>query len=459
MPQTKEPRDIATIEREMEPVANSIREFQARTEGDNPLTSEEEARYDEMLAQFEPLKEELDRANARRDHERNRRESAERAGQWLDEFNTPRSPLIPMSQPDLRHRGQLSREDRTEGLAAWIRHRAGRELNNEQRTLAERCGFILSSNEAELQLVRDYRVARCLWANEVQFRAQSTTVDSEGGYTVPEEMVRQLEIALLDFSGVRQVADVMRTTGGGPMPWPTINDTDNMGAIVDENAINAEEAMVFGQIMFGAFKFSSLMVLLSQELIEDNAVNLVSQLGRLLGERIGRKQNEQFTVGDGSTGPQGIINAPEGVAAASGTAITGDELIDLVHSVDPAYRDSGRASFQLHDTTLAAVRKLKDSQGAYLWQPGLANGLPAQILGYAYKVNNHMPVIAISAKVVVFGDYSKYKIRDVASFRFRRLVERYAEYDQEAFIAFQRSDGKILDAGTGPLKHLVMAGA
>ena len=157
-----------------------------------------------------------------------------------------------------------------------------------------------------------------------------------------------------------------------------------------------------------------------------------------------------FTVG--TTGNRGVVTmAPVGVTAASEAAITDIELVDLVHSVDPAYR--GQAEFMFNDQTLRELKKLRDAEGRPLWLPGIAVREPDTILGYRYVINTHMPVMEPGAKSVLFGDFSKYYIRDVMDITLVRLDEVYAEYGQVAFLAFSRHDGALLDAGTNPIRR------
>lgn len=196
------------------------------------------------------------------------------------------------------------------------------------------------------------------------------------------------------------------------------------------------------------------------ELLQDSAFDLPSFIARKLGERIGRKQATDFTTGDGSSKPNGIVTASTaGKTAASATAIISDELIDLEHSVDPSYRPG--AGWMFHDNILAAIRKLKESTtNAYIWQPGLQTGIPERILSYPFFINQKMASsIAASAKTILFGRLDKYNIRDVAEVRLVRMNERYADTDQVGFVAFLRSDGDLVDAGTNPIKHLVQAAA
>jgi HK97 family phage major capsid protein len=194
--------------------------------------------------------------------------------------------------------------------------------------------------------------------------------------------------------------------------------------------------------------------------LEDNAVDLANEIGGLLGERIGRTQETYLTTGTGSSQPGGVVTGSTlGVTAASAAAIAADELISLLHSVDPAYRRDPSCGFMMHDNIAAAVRKLKDSQNRYLWDmDALKNGQPAMLLGKPVTINQSMQSsIATGTKTVLFGAYKKFKIRDVKAIRIRRLTERYADADQEGFIAFMRTDAKLLNAGTNPIKHLIQA--
>ncbi len=293
-----------------------------------------------------------------------------------------------------------------------------------------------------------------------EFRtAQSGVTGAAGAYLIPTGFSATLERSMLDFGGMRQASTVLPTDSGNDLPYPTVDDTSNTGELLAENTAAAQKEVVFGQIIFKAYKYSSKEVLVPQELLEDSGVDVEALIGSLLGERIGRITNTHFTTGDNAGKPQGAVTASSaGKTAASATAITVGELLDLFHSVDPAYRVGPKVAWMFKDSTFAAIRKLTlaDWAGAQaVWQPGLAAGAPGTILGKPYFINQDMAAITNSAKTVLFGDFSKYVIRDVAAFRLRRLVERYAEKDQVSFIAFSRHDGRVLDAGTDPIKHLI----
>ncbi len=335
-------------------------------------------------------------------------------------------------------------------LQGWLRAmKPDANLQQEHIESAKYLGFDLRSREIEIPLFKDYRMVK------KEFRDMSLTVGA-GGYTVPEGFVNSLEQALLTFGGVRQVADVMRTDSGNDLPWPTMNDTTNKGAILAEaTTFGASVDPSFASVIFKAFKYSSKPIICSNELLTDSSQDLAAMIGGWLGTRIGRIQNDHFTTGGGTTLPHGlVVQSVEGVEAASKTAITAGEVIDLEHSLDPAYRPN--AQWMMHDTILAAVRKLTDvTSGQFLWQPGMQAGVPDRLLGYRYVINQSMASAqAQSAKILLFGDFAKYKIRDVAGVRLVRLDELFAQTDQVGFVAFLRTDGQLLDAGTNPVKHL-----
>lgn len=150
----------------------------------------------------------------------------------------------------------------------------------------------------------------------------------------------------------------------------------------------------------------------------------------------------------------GVVSAATlGVTAASASDVTFDEVaFDLPHTVDPAYRMNAR--FMFADSTLKVLKKKKDGEGNYLWTSGTAMREPDRIAGYAYTINQSMDAIGSGKKPVAFGDFSKYMVRRVAGVQVLRLTERYADYNQTGFLAFQRWDGALVDAGTHPVKYL-----
>jgi len=295
-------------------------------------------------------------------------------------------------------------------------------------------------------------------------RAQSTGTDSAGGYTVPTDLQPEIDKAM-SLWGPMWDADIVRemtTTTGNRIEWPTVDDTAKTARIKAENAAvdnDGTDDVAFGQKLLDAYVYDTGMVKIPMELLQDSAFNINSLMNELFGERLGRTANTALTTGTGSGQPNGIVTASaSGKVAAATAAITADELIDLMHSVDPAYRGSPRCRWMFNDSTLATIRKLKDGQGNYLWQMGdVRTGEPSMLLGKPYSVNQAVADIGVSAKPVIFGDFSKYVVRKVAGFQVLTLRERYAEFFQVGMIGFKRFDGELLNSAA--VKHLVNAAA
>ena len=295
-----------------------------------------------------------------------------------------------------------------------------------------------------------------------EIRAQSTGTDSAGGYTVPTEFSGEIDKAMAAW-GPMWDANIVRelSTGNGRrIDWPTVDDTAKTGRIKAENASvddDGTDDVAFGTKQLDAYIYDTGMVKVPLELLQDSAFNMESLLNDLFGERLGRLANSVLTTGTGSSQPNGIVTASGlGKTAASATAITADELIDLVHSVDPAYRASPKCRFMFNDSTMAAIRKLKDGQGNYLWQMGdVRTGEPNRILGHSYSVNQAMASIATGNKTVLFGDFSKFVVRKVMGFQIMTLRERYAEAFQVGMLGFKRFDSELLN--TAAVKHLIQA--
>lgn len=280
-----------------------------------------------------------------------------------------------------------------------------------------------------------------------EIRALSTT-GTAGGYMIPQAFLNDMVRVMKAFGAVQRVARTITTESGASMPFPSVNDTANVGAILGENTQVAEQDVAWTQKTLGAFMYTSKLVRVSYQLMQDSAFDVEGELRDMLGERIARIQNTHFTTGAGTTEPTGLVTGGTvGVTAAAATAITSDEIINLVHSVDPAYRQSGRARFMLNDAVLATIRKLKDGNDNYIWQPSMQAGVPDSLFGYPVEVNQAMAAPAIDAKPVAFGDfYEGYLIRTVRGFQLLRMDERYADYLQVGFLGFSRADGLVRNA-------------
>lgn len=284
-----------------------------------------------------------------------------------------------------------------------------------------------------------------------------------GGFLVPTLVMPQVLVKLKAFGGMRTVANVMQTASGGPMSWPTMDDTTSTGEIVAENVVAASSDLTFGQVTSIPVKFSSKIVPVSMEVLQDAAVNIESVVLDALAKRIARAQNTYFTTGTGTGQPQGVVNAAGlGYTMPNGntTSMTFDGLMNLYHAVDPAYRQSPNCAFMMHDSTFKAVKQLKDTQGRPLWLPTTSGAFQGDqqfdtLLGKRLVINQDMAPMAANAKSVLFGDFSKYMIRDVMDVLILRFTDSaYAGKGQVGFLAWARSDGRLIDASNASIQYL-----
>jgi len=267
--------------------------------------------------------------------------------------------------------------------------------------------------------------------------------DSEGGYLVPDEFERTLVEALEEENIFRGMAKIIQTASGD-RKIPVVASKGTASWVDEEGAI-PESDDAFGQVSIGAYKLAT-MIKVSEELLNDSVFNLESYIAREFARRIGAKEEESFFIGDGTGKPTGIFNATGGaelgVTAASATAITVDEIMDLFYSLKSPYRKN--AVFVMNDSTVKAIRKLKDGNGQYLWQPSLTAGQPDTILNRPVKTSAYVPAIAAGAKVIAFGDFGYYWVADRQGRSFQRLNELFAATGQVGFKATQRVDGKLI---------------
>ena len=267
--------------------------------------------------------------------------------------------------------------------------------------------------------------------------------DSEGGYLVPDEFERTLVEALEEENVFRTLAHVIKTSSGDrKIPVVASKGTASW---VDEEGAYTESDDAFSQVSMGAYKLGT-MIKVSEELLADSVFDLEAYISKEFARRIGAREEESFFNGDGKGKPLGILaaagGAEVGVTAASATAITADEVIDLFYSLKAPYRKN--AVWLLNDATVKQIRKLKDSTGQYLWQPSLVAGTPDTILGRPVKTSAFMPTAAAGAKTIAFGDFKYYWIADRQGRTFKKLSELYAANGQVGFMGTQRVDGKLI---------------
>ena len=286
----------------------------------------------------------------------------------------------------------------------------------------------------------------------------STTTNSEGGFTVATEVATSVLEALKTYGGMRAVADVIQTAQGNPINFPTSDGTSEVGELIGENTTATSADVTFGVKTLTTYKYSSKIVAVPYELLQDSSVDVEALVRNRLTTRLGRITNTHFTTGTGSSQPNGIVTASAvGKTGATGqtTSVLYADLIDLQHSVDPAYR--ANATFMMNDATLRSLRKIVDGQSRPIFVPGyevgVPGGVPDTLLGSPLVVNQDVAVMAASAKSILFGDFSNYKIRDVMDVSLFRFTDSaYTKLGQVGFLAWMRSGGQFVDVG-GSVKH------
>lgn len=313
-------------------------------------------------------------------------------------------------------------------------------------------------DEKERAILQTLRTNTTEYENQ---RAQTVTTTG-GGYTIPQGFLNDLIVYLKFVSpffeemkvGASAVAKslfyYLNTPTGAPLPCPSLDDTSNTGELV---AINTDiftntADMVFGTISMGAYKYGPKPMKVPSELLQDSGIDIPGTVAETQGTRLGRILNTHFTTGDNTNKPQGITNASVGEVSAGNDALTFDDIIDLVHSVDPAYRKSPSARFMLHDGVLKYIKKLtigsSTNDSRPLWSPSYREGAPDTIDGYQYLINQDMASsVSDAAKVMLFGDMKAFAIRQAGPFVLKYLDQRFADIDQVAWLLLARFDARL----------------
>ncbi len=266
--------------------------------------------------------------------------------------------------------------------------------------------------------------------------------DSEGGYLVPDEYERTLVQALEEENVLRSLCTIIRTESGD-RKIPVVA-THGTASWVEEEGQIPESDDSFNQISIGAHKVAT-MIKVSDELLQDAVFDIENYIATEFARRIGAAEEEAFLTGDGSAKPTGLLHEINGAGigvTTAGNSFTADEIIDLVHSVRSVYRRN--AIFLMNDGSVKALRKLKDGNGQYLWQPGLKEGQPDMLLNYRLVTSSFMPEISAGNKAVLFGDLKHYWIADRQGRSMQRLNELFAATGQVGFRATQRVDGRLV---------------
>lgn len=272
-----------------------------------------------------------------------------------------------------------------------------------------------------------------------EYRSLNRGTDSAGGYLVPHELERRLIQALEDENVMRTLATVITMDTDRDVP---IEEDLGEAYWTAEEAEYTESDATFSQKTLRAHKLTRLMRI-SEELLQDSAFDLETYVVSNYGRTMGRKEEEAFVAGDGNGKPLGILlDAQVGHTAASATAIAADEIFDLYHSLRRPYRR--RATWLANDSTVLALRKLKDNEGRYIWQPSLTAGQPDTLLGRPIVTSNYVPEIGANNRSLVFGDLSYYWVVDRRGRFMQRLGELFAKTGQVGFRAYQRVDGRLI---------------
>lgn len=267
-------------------------------------------------------------------------------------------------------------------------------------------------------------------------------VDSDGGYLVPEEYDSRLIDVLTEENVFRGLATTITTSGERKI---NIAATKPAAAWIDEG-----EALTFGDSTFSQINLDAhklhVAVKVTEELLYDNAFNLETHIIDMFAKALANAEEDAFLNGDGVGKPLGIFaetgGAEVGVTAASANAITADEIINLVYSLKRPYRKN--AKFLMNDQTIAVIRKLKDGNGNYLWQPSVQVGEPDRLFGYEVLTSQYAPTIGVGKSIIAFGDFSYYNIGDRGTRSFAELKELFAGNGMVGFVAKERVDGKLV---------------
>jgi HK97 family phage major capsid protein len=429
------------------------------------FTADEQTQWDAANKDYDQLTRQIaiaERAEAIDTEQRSQRVSDEQlpGREDTDEHRSGRSEDWGEASGEATHLRGGTPEQQRAAFRAWARK--GRRLGKGDSEALRATGIDPSAELIEFRGSTAQELRQRL-----QSRAMSAINDAAGASTVAQGFVQNFEQALLAYGGILNVAEILRTDTGAELPWPTTNDTTNEGEIIGENTTASDQDVATGSVKFGAHIFSSKVIKIPNALLQDSAFDLAGEVGRMIGVRIGRKTNSSMTTGTGIGAPRGIVTAATlGVTTAGATAITYDELVNLVFSIDPAYLAQPGCGFMFHANVLAYIAKIKDGNARPIWDSSVNtfNRLGTNVsvgqmtlagLSFPFVINQSMAsTVAATNKTVVFGALNKYKVRQVQTLRVRRLVERYAELDQEGFVGFLRQDGNLLDAGTNPVKYI-----
>ena len=407
--------------------AKEAQGIQARAAQENRLlTTEERAQFDGLFGEVDSIKEDMDRLQRSIDEDARLAELTEGQG----------------TQAGQRAAASDGNSGGAEG-----------EVSEEEMERRAFRAYMIGGDEGVTPEARQYlrreAIDRRTQDNlPPELRALVVGTASAGGVTVPNETRSEVIEALKAFGGMRQAGRIMTTADGQQITMPTLDDTANTGALIGEATAATETNLTFSSVTLNAYKYTTLLMKVSRELLQDSAANIPQIVADNFATRIGRITNTHYTTGDGSNKPQGFIPAVSvGKTGANTASVSVAELLDLQHSVDPAYRvrRNGRfVGWMFSDDTLRAIRGLTGTEGQPLFQASFRAGEPDLILGFPYVVNQDVADMAASAKSIAFGDFWYHVIRDVRALSIMRLNERFAEEDVVGFVGFMRTDSEYV---------------
>ena len=290
-----------------------------------------------------------------------------------------------------------------------------------------------------------------------ELRAQGTTPDDKGGYTVPTQMRNTIIDSMKAYGGIASVSQILNTSNGQDITWSTSDGTAEEGELLAENSSANEGDVTFGTAILGSKKLSSKIIRVSNELLQDAGVDIEAYLAGRIAQRIGRGEAKYLVQGTGAgtpLQPKGLVTSVTGTTATGNAAsFQWQEMNTLKHSLDPAYRGGPKFRWAFNDTTLQFIEEMVDDQKRPLWLPDIVGGSPATVMGIPYVIDQAIDSIAAGKKFIFLGDFNRFIVRRVSYMTLKRLIERYAEYDQTAFLAFHRFDCVLED--TAAIKALV----
>lgn len=416
-----------------------------------PQSPEQRKRYDEMAEEVKNINETLKRLEETEARElelsKTTKPPENRIGESDDEKESRKS--------EKREAKKIDKEQRA-ALNYWLR-----SGNNLGRILTPRAMEVDSEVPKELRHLIEKR----------EMGIGSPTASTPTSVFVPQGFVHDVDIALKAYGQLVANVRDLPTATGQPLPYPTTNDTTQSATYVGEGVQVTEQDISIGNIVFGAWKFTTGLIQVSLELMQDSAFDMETFIREQMAIRLARALEAEIVNGTGSgnshitgilpsstAGPTATGSSKNtGGSETGGLSIGSTDLIDLVAAVDPLYRTN--AKFVMHDSTWQTLAALLDKYGRPLFLPNPQTGKLESIYGYPIVYSQAMPTIAVNAKTVLFGNLQKYILRRVKELAIVRLVERFADYGQVAFIGFARYDGNLIDAGTHPVKYLVQAAA